>query len=322
MKVMYRSFLIILAGLTFSCATIINGPSQDVGFASDPSGAKVMVDGDSLGLTPLRVSLARKNTHMVRIEADGYEPYEAKISRKMDSWIWGNIFLGTVGLAGAAVDIRSGALYELTPKRIQVRLVDGTVVQKFDKSMWNMPALNMGRIAGELVAGMAGGAAGAFGVYTLMDALIGEGLWLLNPASGGEAGWLIGNALGVYLVGNLGNETGSFIQTVRGSVAGLVVGTVALALPLYPLMFIYMNNPDFWPTYAKIVMYVMPTSLSIGATIGFNSTRRYKNPPTDTGLINFQDRQMSLAVPRVYIRPNPFIRGELVQTIDLVKVRF
>ena len=43
--------LLVLLLISSSCATIMNGTSQDVGFASYPSGAKVIVDGDSLGLT-------------------------------------------------------------------------------------------------------------------------------------------------------------------------------------------------------------------------------------------------------------------------------
>ena len=38
----------------------------------------------------------------------------------------------------------------------------------------------------------------------------------------------------------------------------------------------------------------------IGATIGFNLTRRYKSPPTsETALINFSDGQMRLEVPQI-----------------------
>ena len=60
----------------------------------------------------------------------------------------------------------------------------------------------------------------------------------------------------------------------------------------------------------------------IGATLGFNLTRRYDKPKSETALINFRDGQTSFAVPNIYFRPNPFNKGDLIQTINLVKVRF
>ena len=87
------------------------------------------------------------------------------------------------------------------------------------------------------------------------------------------------------MVGTGGDETGSFLATLAGSVLGL--------------------GP-------------------IGATIGFNLTRRYELPPTesDTALINLSDGQVSLAVPRVYFRPDPFGGRGLTQRVALVRVRF
>jgi hypothetical protein len=62
---------------------------------------------------------------------------------------------------------------------------------------------------------------------------------------------------------------------------------------------------------------------SIGATIGFNLTRRYKSPhASETALINFSNGQMSLAVPSIYIRPDALDRRNLSQNVDLVRVRF
>ena len=84
--------------------------------SSTPTNARVTVDGKPLGSTPLIVSLSRKGNHIVRMELDGYLPFEATITRKTSGWVWGNIVFG--GLIGLAVDAISGGLYTLTPEQI------------------------------------------------------------------------------------------------------------------------------------------------------------------------------------------------------------
>jgi hypothetical protein len=102
------------------CATIMHGTTQDVGFGSSPSGAKVTIDGQEKGKTPVIVDLRRKDNHQVRIELDGYQPYETSIVRKVSGWVLGNILFG--GLIGLAVDAISGGLYNLTPEQVQATL--------------------------------------------------------------------------------------------------------------------------------------------------------------------------------------------------------
>ena len=100
------------------CATIIHGGgSQDIGFASSPSGAQVTVDGNAAGKTPMIASLKRGDNHVVRIELAGYQPYEATLTRSVSGWVWGNILFG--GLIGLAVDALSGGLYTLSPEQVQ-----------------------------------------------------------------------------------------------------------------------------------------------------------------------------------------------------------
>lgn len=297
--------LLLFSSLTFSCATIMNGSKQDVGFASDPAGAKVTVDGVSLGITPLTVSLTRRQPHTVSIEGDGYPLFETQILRKISAWAFNPWYLFL------PVDYLSGGLFKLTPARLQVSLADGRIVEKFDKTMWNIPPLNMGRIAGEILGGAFGGAVVAYGLLnregTKEDAL--------GAASAIIMGSTIGSVLGVYLVGNLGNETGSLGKTVQGSILGLL-GSMGL------LILIPISDNDRFLAIANPLFLVM--SQSIAATVGFNTGRRYKTPSAavETGLINLNDGQMSLASPLIYMRPNPFITGNWVPTVDLVRVTF
>lgn len=120
-----KSVLVVLLSLTvflngFACCTIMNGTTQKVGIASQPTGAHVMVDNQPRGVTPLFVELKRKDTHIVRVEMEGYKPYEAVITRRVSGWVWGNIFFG--GLIGLAVDAIAGSINKLEPEQVRADL--------------------------------------------------------------------------------------------------------------------------------------------------------------------------------------------------------
>lgn len=108
-----------------ACASIMLGTTQAVGISSSPTGAQVTVSGVSLGRTPLVADLKRKDHHIVRIELDGYEPYETTLSRGVSGWVAGNIIFG--GLIGLAVDAISGGMYKLTPEQVSANLSRGSV---------------------------------------------------------------------------------------------------------------------------------------------------------------------------------------------------
>ncbi len=111
------SFILLLSA---GCATIVNGTHQDVGITSIPTGAKVIIDNREFGETPLIAKLSRKDNHTVRIELEGYLPYEAVLTRKVSGWVWGNVLFG--GLIGLAVDAISGGIYKLTPEQVNAVL--------------------------------------------------------------------------------------------------------------------------------------------------------------------------------------------------------
>lgn len=113
MRTLFVSLVVLLST---GCATIMHGTSQDVGLSSTPTNAKVMVDNHELGKTPTVVKLSRKDNHIVRMELDGYQPFEATITRSTSGWVWGNLVFG--GLIGLVVDATSGGLYKLSPEQV------------------------------------------------------------------------------------------------------------------------------------------------------------------------------------------------------------
>ena len=104
-----------------ACATIMHGGKQNVGINSTPSGATVFIDGQNMGVTPANLNLSRKDTHIVRIDLAGYQPYEMTMSRGVSGWVWGNLVFG--GLIGLVVDASTGALYKLSPEQVDGQLV-------------------------------------------------------------------------------------------------------------------------------------------------------------------------------------------------------
>lgn len=123
--------LVVVIFSTTGCATIMQGTTQSVGISSTPSGAKVIVDNQEKGKTPIVVELKRKDNHFVKIEMDGYLPYEATFTRSTSGWVWGNIVFG--GLIGLAVDAISGGLYKLTPEQVAATLQKGNMSSLYKK---------------------------------------------------------------------------------------------------------------------------------------------------------------------------------------------
>lgn len=112
---------LILAVLTlFSCATIMHGSSQEIGIQSRPTGATVSIDNQEFGKTPVIAKLSRKDNHLVHITLEGYQPFDATITRSTSGWVWGNVLFG--GLIGLAVDAITGGLYKLKPEQVEAEL--------------------------------------------------------------------------------------------------------------------------------------------------------------------------------------------------------
>lgn len=120
-----KLFTLLLMGafmlLHTQCATIVNGSKQKVPFRSSPSGAKIMVQGEFVGKTPAEINLKRNlDNAVVKIELDGYKPYEMTLHREFNAWFVGNIIFG--GIPGMIVDAATGAMYKLSPQDVRAQL--------------------------------------------------------------------------------------------------------------------------------------------------------------------------------------------------------
>jgi hypothetical protein len=125
MKAKFVLITMLALGLS-SCATIILGSRQSVGISSMPTNATIFINDIDYGATPRTVDLKKSDakSFKVRIELEGYEPYETVLTRKTSGWIAGNIVFG--GLIGLVIDFATGGAYVLTPEQIQAELSDQT----------------------------------------------------------------------------------------------------------------------------------------------------------------------------------------------------
>ncbi len=118
MKVLIILPVVMLLGI--GCATIIHGRSQDLTFASEPSGATIKIDGALKGVTPTSITLRRNKHYIVSFEKDGYEPEEQTIKSQLSPWLFGNILIG--GIIGIVIDLAAGGAWTLSEDQVKVGL--------------------------------------------------------------------------------------------------------------------------------------------------------------------------------------------------------
>ena len=122
-------FLFIFAS---GCATITRGKTQPLTVNSEPSGATIELSNGMTGTTPWTFELPRKNGVTVTISKEGFETSVVNVVSTTSSEgglnTAGNIIFG--GVIGLAVDGGSGAMKDLSPNPVFVKLVPLDEIQK------------------------------------------------------------------------------------------------------------------------------------------------------------------------------------------------
>ena len=114
-------FVVFLAvRMAVGCASIIHGTSQDINISSSPDNAEVWIDGARMGATPTKVTLKRKDSHIVTVKKDGFKDATATIETETSAWIIGNIIFG--GIIGCGIDFITGGAYDLKPERLDINM--------------------------------------------------------------------------------------------------------------------------------------------------------------------------------------------------------
>jgi len=115
-----RFLLLLLAVVLGGCATLLNGSSQSIRVESDPSEARVEVDGRPVGTTPTTIRLKRNEEHKVRIYHSGHEPHS--VTLRQGRSLWTAVNLANFVVPGVLVDLSTGAFYTLGPDPIKATL--------------------------------------------------------------------------------------------------------------------------------------------------------------------------------------------------------
>ena len=99
------------------CATILRTGSQHVRIESEPTGALVTIDQFTKTTTPAGVKLKRNQAHYVHLEKPGYSSKDETLRPALNGGVFAYSWFGFV-----LVDFLTGALYDLKPDKLYVRL--------------------------------------------------------------------------------------------------------------------------------------------------------------------------------------------------------
>ena len=118
---MRRAALVAAALVTSGCAALVTGTREEVEIRTVPSGARVLlVPGHYEATTPVTLDLPRKDApYLVRVELDGHQPQRSYIRGDTNSWVWGNVLLGPLGVL---IDWTLGTFNDLEPNEIVLEL--------------------------------------------------------------------------------------------------------------------------------------------------------------------------------------------------------
>ena len=103
-----------------NCATIFKGTHEEISINSDPQRAKVFINGELYGETPLTVKLESKQTYTIEFRKEGFKTKTYKITNHVGAgWIILDV-LG--GLIPVVIDAATGAWYHLDQKNVNMIL--------------------------------------------------------------------------------------------------------------------------------------------------------------------------------------------------------
>jgi|TARA_R110001606_G_scaffold36639_1_gene104627 hypothetical protein len=119
-----KKFILLLTVITTltltSCATLFGPKSHSLSATSNPQGAEIYVDGERMGVTPLKLELDPSKTYSIEYRKKGYRSITKIVKGKVGvKWIVLDI-LG--GLIPVVIDAATGNWYEFEKDRINANL--------------------------------------------------------------------------------------------------------------------------------------------------------------------------------------------------------
>jgi len=84
----YFALILVFSFIFSGCATLFKGNKSGVDFTSDPTGAKVYVNGEDRGTTPVKLKLESNKSYQIEFKKDGFATKSYHISSSVGiGWI-------------------------------------------------------------------------------------------------------------------------------------------------------------------------------------------------------------------------------------------
>ncbi|MDO9055276.1 MAG: PEGA domain-containing protein [Sulfuricurvum sp.] len=98
------------------CAGMFSGETQMLTVKSNPEGANVMVNGMTIGQTPLTAPIVKKKDLLLTLSKDGYKEVTTPLNTSFDPMALVGLFsYGTP----ITTDIQKGTAYQISPNYYQ-----------------------------------------------------------------------------------------------------------------------------------------------------------------------------------------------------------
>ena len=98
--------MVALMLLYSGCATIFSGGREDISFSSEPSGAKVLVNGQNEGVTPVTLAFKKGKEYTIEFVKEGFNSKTLRLSYSIGAgWLILDILSG---LLGVIIDAATG----------------------------------------------------------------------------------------------------------------------------------------------------------------------------------------------------------------------
>src|SRR6185369_8834351 len=113
------ALLAVCAVTSGGCATSFTGTSQQLTVSSNPTGARVFVNGSYFGITPVAVLLKTRRDYSIILQHDGFQDSTARVARQFNPVALLNVF----SVLCWVVDLSSGAIWRLDRSSLYVTMV-------------------------------------------------------------------------------------------------------------------------------------------------------------------------------------------------------
>lgn len=101
-------FLITSIIALSGCASIFQPGPNEIQVNSKPEGARVYLDNQIMGVTPMRLPLKNKDAGVIRVEKDGYQSSSTELRKTMSGTIFLNLASGPFFVIGTPIDLILG----------------------------------------------------------------------------------------------------------------------------------------------------------------------------------------------------------------------